>query len=169
MSDSNIILLRWLGSSLVLIALGIAPVAAQTGQQPTDEELRKDLRSVIVLAGYPCRSVVEFTSPDQSVYHVSCEADRMYRVHVSEEKHVVVESRSDPAGAASKADSDHEAFMHRQLFAIVNLAGKECTRVLHYERQGPRDSIVTCEDQSVYRVHVTPEGRVAVDEHPIEK
>jgi hypothetical protein len=59
--------------------------------------------------------------------------------------------------------------MKRQLSAIVNLAGHDCTGVLSFERQGPKDSIVTCQDQSVFRIHVTPEGRVAVDKHPIEK
>jgi len=59
--------------------------------------------------------------------------------------------------------------MKRHLFAIVNLAGHSCDAVLDYERHGPRESLVTCQDYSVYRIHVTPEGRVTVDKHPIEK
>lgn len=159
---------RWNLFSLLLVIL--APDAAsQTAHHLTSEELRSDLRSVIILAGYPCNSVAVFTNPGPSDYHVSCDADRLYRVHVSEEKGIVVENRSDPEGAASEADADHDAFMRRQLFAIVSLAGHECGRVVHHEVRGTRDRIVTCEDQTTYRVHVTPEGRVEVDRHLITK
>jgi hypothetical protein len=150
--------------SLLLLILA-SDAVPQTAHHQTSEELRSDLRSVIVLAGYPCDSIVAFTNPIPSDYHVSCDADRLYRVHVSEEKRIVVENRSDPEGTASQTDSDHDAFMRRQLFAIVNLAGHECSRVVYHEVRGSRDSIVTCEDQTTYRVHVTPEGRVEVDRH----
>jgi len=159
---------RWNLLSLLLLVLA-SDASSQTAHHLTSEELRSDLRSVIVLAGYPCNSVVTFTNPIPSDYHVSCDADRLYRVHVSEEKEIVVENRSDPEGTVSESDADHDAFMRRQLFAIVNLAGHECGRVVHHEVRGTRDSIVTCEDQTAYRVHVTPEGRVEVDRHLIAK
>jgi hypothetical protein len=150
--------------SLLLLILA-SDAAPQTAHHLTTEELRSDLRSVIILAGYPCNSVVEFTNPIPSDYHVSCDADRLYRVHISEEKGIVIENRSAPEGAVSDAETGHEAFVRRQLFAIVNLAGHECDRVVYHEVRGARDSIVTCDDQTTYRVHVTPEGRVEVDRH----
>ena len=64
---------------------------------------------------------------------------------------------------------DHEQFVRKQLFSIVNLAGHECAGVLSYERLGPRDNIVICEGQTMYRIRVTPEGRVAVEKQPIDK
>ena len=143
--------------------------ASQSAHHLTREELQSDLRSVIVLAGYPCNTVVAFTNPIPNDYHVSCDADRLYRIRVSEAKGIVVENRSDPGGAASVVDADHDAFMRRQLFAIVNLAGHECGRVVSHEMRGTRDSIVTCEDETTYRIHVTPEGRVEVDRHPERK
>ena len=67
------------------------------------------------------------------------------------------------------AGTGHDAFMKRELFAIVNLAGHDCDRVLSYTHVGSRDSLVTCDNQAVYRVHVTAEGRVAVDRKAIDK
>jgi hypothetical protein len=34
---------------------------------------------------------------------------------------------------------------------------------LSYDRRGPKDNVVTCEDQTVYRINITPEGRVGVE------
>jgi hypothetical protein len=59
--------------------------------------------------------------------------------------------------------------MKKKLFSIVNLAGHRCASVLAYERRGPRDSLVTCDDQTIYRIYVTPEGRVAVEKHTPDK
>ena len=154
--------------SVLVFIVGMTGAAAQTTAHQDEQELRRDLRSVIILAGYPCHTVESITQPRPTDYHVSCDADRLYRVQVSEEKGVVVESRSDPEVAAP-APRDHEAFMRRQLFAIVNLAGHRCDEVSSYVRRGSRDGIVTCGDGSTYRIHVTPEGRVAVDEHPVDK
>jgi hypothetical protein len=166
MKTSNLVRRTLLASLLVILAMEASP---QSAHHLTSEELQGDLRSVIILAGYPCNSVVKFTNPTPTDYHVSCDADRLYRVHVSEEKGIVVENRSDPGDAASEVDADHDAFMRRQLFAIVNLAGHECGLVVHHEMRGTRDSVVTCEDQMTYRIHVTPEGRVEVDRHPGNK
>lgn len=149
----------------LLIFLSVPLVIAQTD----DEALANDLRTVIILAGYPCAAVVEHSHPNPSEYQVSCTADKHYRVSVSEEKQVLVESLSDPSLTASRSRTDHESFMKRRLFSIVNLAGHECDDVLAYERRGARDSLVTCQDQTVYRIHVSPEGRLAVERQLIDK
>lgn len=153
-----------IGLSL-LILMSMPLVVAQT----IDEDLASDLRTVIVLAGYPCKKVVKHSQPNPSEYHVSCVADRNYRVRVSEDEQVLIESLSDPSATAKPSEVDHESFMKKKLFSIVNLAGHECEDVLAYERRGARESLVTCKDQTVYRIHVTPEGRLAVDKQPIDK
>lgn len=142
---------------------------AQTTNHRSDAELVSDLRTVIILAGYPCHSVTVVNQPNQTDYHVSCDSDRNYRVHISEEKGVQVTNRSDPS-AASPADAlEHKDAMKKHLFSIVNFAGHECNGVVSYERLGAKGNIVTCEDNTTYRIHVTPEGRVAVDKQSVEK
>ncbi len=149
--------------------LGISVAVGQTSTHQSDEELAEDLRTVIILAGYQCKEVAEISTPTPTDYVVSCSAGRLYRVRISDERKVVVDSQSGQPATASATDTDHERSMNRHLFAIVNLSGHDCASVLSYERHGPSDSFVTCEDQTVYRIHVTPEGRVAVDKSPIDK
>lgn len=158
-----------LAASMLIPALASAVTLAQSNRHADDEELRRDLRAVIILAGYPCRSIDSFSHPNPSDYDVSCSSDLRYRVHVSEDRGVVVQSPSEAAGAVPEAGIGHDAFMRRQYFAILNLAGHPCDRVLSFERRGPRESLVACDDQTVYRIHVTPEGRVAVEKHPVAK
>ena len=158
--------IRRIAASCVSLLLLAGPAATA---QSDERELERDLRSVIVLAGYPCRAIESYTHPSPNDYHVWCDADRQYGVHVSEEKEVIVESRTAAADAAPGEPTTHEAIMQRHLFAIVNLAGHECERVLDFARLGPRESIVRCEDDSAYRIRVTPEGRVSVDPHIDDK
>lgn len=132
-------------------------------------ELAEDLRTVIILAGYQCARVTGYSQSKPSDYEVSCDMDRIYRVRVSEEKELIVEDRSGSPGATSTDDTEHDKFMKRQLSAIVNLAGHSCAGVLSFERHGPRDNIVTCLDLSVFRIHVTPEGRVKVEQQAVQK
>lgn len=56
-----------------------------------------------------------------------------------------------------------------QLSAIVKLSGHGFGGVLSKERSGPKDSSATCQDPTVFRIHVTPEGRVVVEKQPVEK
>ncbi len=142
---------------------------AQTNNPGTGVELANDLRTVVILSGYPCKSIPEISQPIPSEYHVSCDADTRYLVRISEEKAVLVESLSDPSVTESRDKVDHAQLVKKQLFSIVNLAGHECAGVLSYERLGPRGNIVLCEDQSMYRIHVTPEGRVTVKKQPVDK
>lgn len=153
---------------LVLFVIASAPMKPTTAAT-IDRELAEDLRTVIVLAGHQCARVIEYTQTAQSDYRVSCAMDRLYRVHVSEEKELIVEDQSASSQAISADDTEHEKFMKRQLSAIVNLAGHDCAGVLSFERRGPKDNIVTCVDQSVFRIRVTPEGRVAVEKQTVEK
>jgi hypothetical protein len=156
------------GTTLLILA-SIPLAVAQTSNGGNDQALASDLRNVVILAGYPCTDVVEHSHPSPTEYHVSCTVDRHYRVRVSEAQEVLVESLSDPLAGAAPSEADHESFIKKKLFSIVNLAGRKCDEVLSYERRGPRDHLVICEDLTVYRVHVTPEGRLAVDEHPTDK
>jgi len=153
--------------ALFVMLLWGTPVQTQTLQGGVD--LAEDLRTVIILAGYQCKQVSSHSRSGPSGYRVSCDVNRHYRVSVSEEKRIVVETRIDPATDAVPGSATHDEFMKRQLFAIVNLAGHNCESVLSYERIGPKGHTVICEDQTVFRIHVTPEGRVAVEELPIEK
>ena len=132
-------------------------------------DLVSDLRTVIILAGYPCRSITKITQPKGTDYHVSCDADRQYGVHISEERGLQVVNHSDPSATRAADEMDHEDVMKRHLFSIVNLAGHQCTEVLSYERGDAKDNFVTCENHSTYHIYVTPEGRVAVDKHSVEK
>ncbi len=144
-------------------------MVAQTTHPGTDVELAADLRTVIILSGYPCKSILEFSQLTPSDFHVSCGADTRYRVRISEEKAVIVDSLSDPSTTESRDKIDHAQFVREQLFSIVNLAGHECAGVLSYERLGPRDNIVICEGQTMYQIRVTPEGRVAVEKQRVDK
>lgn len=150
---------------MLTVACAARPVIAAD----TNVELSEDLRTVIILAGYQCVRVTGVAKSEPSDYQVSCDKDRLYRVHVSEEKELVVEDRSAPSRTASADGTEHERFMKRQLSSVVNLAGHSCAGVLAYERRGPRDNIVTCLDLSMFRIHVTPEGRVEVEKQAVEK
>ena len=152
--------------------IGFAAVCAAFSQSSiaADEaSLEEDLRAVIILAGYPCSKVGKITQTRTDDYQVSCIPDRQYRVRISEEEKVLVESLSDPSQKIATDDESHQDFMKRKLFSIVNLAGHHCASVLAYERRGPRDSLVTCDDQTIYRIYVTPEGRVNVDKQTLDK
>ena len=153
----------------MLVMLALASAVRPTIAADTNVELADDLRTVIILAGYQCVRVMKYTQNEPSDYQVSCDMDRFYRVHVSEEKELVVEDQSAPSRKTPADGTEHERFMKRQLSSIVNLAGHSCAGVLAYERRGPKDNIVTCLDLSVFRIHVTPEGRVEVDKQAVEK
>jgi hypothetical protein len=157
--------LAWL---LVFLLPSTSIVTAQPEFPQSDIDPESDLRTVIILAGYPCKSVVEYSQPIDSAYHVSCDADRHYHIHVSEEEGVKVHRRSDPAAPGSQDELSHDELMKKHLLSVVNLAGHDCAGVSSYERHESNGHIVTCEDQTVYRISVTPEGRVVVDEHPIK-
>jgi hypothetical protein len=149
--------------------MGISVIGTQPEHPPSDIDPASDLRTVIILAGYLCNSVVEYSQEIDSAYHVSCDADRHYRVHVSEEEDVIVRRRSDPVASVSQDDMSHDELMKKHLLSVVNLAGHDCAGLSSYERYGSDGHLVTCENQTVYRIQVTPDGRVAVGEHAIKK
>ena len=160
---------RLFRTGFLLVVHVLAWTSTPTFAEESNIDLSEDLRTVIILAGYQCAQVTGHTQSKPSDYEVSCDMDRLYRVRVSEEKELIVEDRSGLSGAATADDTEHERFMKRQLSSIVNLAGHSCAGVLSFERHGPRDNIVTCLDLSVFRIHVTPEGRVKVDKQTVEK
>lgn len=153
----------------LLVFAGSRAVCAQADEPGSNVTLEEDLRAVIILAGYPCERVGKVSRTRSTEYHVSCPPDRQYRVQISEEERVLVENLSDPSRSTTPDDESHEAFMKRKLFSVINLAGHRCNSVLAYEYRGPRDNLVTCEDQTIYRIHVTPEGHIAVDEQTLDK
>jgi len=165
-AKSNRQFIAWL---LVLLLPSTSVVTAQPEIPQSDIDPESDLRTVIILAGYPCKSVMEFSPPIDSTYQVSCDDDRHYRIHVSEEEGVTVHRRYDPAGPEPQNEMSHDELMKKHLLSVVNLAGHDCAGVSNYERHESNGHTVTCEDQTVYRIHVTPEGRVAVDKHPIKQ
>jgi hypothetical protein len=155
------------GLSCAWVLLPMALVAhtaiAQTGDRASAVKLTEDLRTVIILEGYQCMEVSNILQTNPSEYHVSCDADRQYLVRVSEE------NRSEPSKLPVQTDTEHDAFMKKQLSAIVNLAGHDCGGVVSYERHATKGKIVTCQDQTMFRIYVTPEGRVAVERQQIAK
>ena len=52
----------------------------------------------------------------------------------------------------------------RDLFAVIALRGKPCGEVKSYEKRAENDYLVTCESGHRYRVHVTEDQRVVVEE-----
>ena len=149
--------------------MGISIVSAPPDSPQSDVDPASDLRTVIILAGYACKSVVEYSRTADSAYQVSCDADRHYRVHVDEEKDVIVHRRSDSGATEPPDEMSHDELMKKHLLSVVNLAGHDCAGLSSYERYGFNSQLVTCENQAVYRIQVTPEGRVAVAEHPTRK
>ncbi|HEY5627641.1 MAG TPA: hypothetical protein VIR79_06825 [Nitrospira sp.] len=151
------------------MSLAACTAVAQTERPDNGVELADDLRTVIILAGYQCKKVSKIAQINQSEFRVSCETDKQYLVRVNEEKELVVESRSEPSKLTAQTDTEHDAFMKKQLSAIVNLAGHDCGNVASYERHGEKGNIVTCQDQTMFRIYVTPEGRVAVERRQVDK
>lgn len=50
------------------------------------------------------------------------------------------------------------------LFAVITLRGKPCGKVVSYEQLKENDYLVKCESGHRYRVHVTENDRVVVEE-----
>ncbi len=148
---------------------GVSVAAAQPVRPQSEVDPANDLRTVIILAGYSCKTIVAYSQPIDSAYQVSCGGDEHYRVHVNEQDDVLVHRRSDQVAPESQDEMSHDELMKKHLLAVVNLAGHDCAGLSSYERHESNGHLVTCEDQTVYRVQVTPEGRVKVDEHPIKK
>ena len=68
-------------------------------------------------------------------------------------------------GMAAVADQGKEAVtVPQDLFAVITLRGKPCGEVKSYEKRAENDYLVTCESGHRYRVHVTEEQRVVVEE-----
>ncbi len=145
----------------LLLMAGVSPAQAMGPNSEVD--LNSDLRTVIILAAYPCKSIVGISQKAPLSYLVSCSADRQYFIHVTEQEVLHVGEMDKPDGTGLPDDLDHVDFMKRQLFSIINLAGHDCDSILSYETAENNGHIVTCFGQLIYRIHVTPVGQVAVD------
>lgn len=77
-----------LAQALLVAAFLVAPVSAAD-----EEELKKDLTSVIALQGLPCGEVVAVTVLAENDFAVSCKDENRYRVYLNAAGRVVVEKR----------------------------------------------------------------------------
>lgn len=74
-------------------ALLVAACLAAPSFAADDEELKKDLTSVIALQGLPCGEVITVTVLAENDYNVWCKDENRYRVYLSVAGRVVVEKR----------------------------------------------------------------------------
>jgi hypothetical protein len=68
------------------------------------------------------------------------------------------------APAAGAEEGKENVAIPRDLFAVITLRGKPCGQVKSYEKRAENDYLVTCESGHRYRVHVTEDQRVVVEE-----
>jgi hypothetical protein len=68
------------------------------------------------------------------------------------------------APAAIAEEGKDNVSVPRDLFAVITLRGKPCGRVKSYEKRAENDYLVICESGHRYRVHVTEDQRVVVEE-----
>jgi len=68
------------------------------------------------------------------------------------------------APGAGAEEGNGTVAVPRDLFAVITLRGKPCGEVKSYEKRAENDYLVTCESGHRYRVHVTEDQRVVVEE-----
>lgn len=71
---------------------------------------------------------------------------------------------SGPSGSAPPPEPGGAVPVPEDLFAVITLRGKPCGAVKRYERLGDADYRVVCADGHRYRVRVTSDRRVVVEE-----
>ena len=81
---------------------------------------------------------------------------------VGERVHIV--DRTPGVAAAPPAPEDHDALIARSLFAIVNLSGHDCDRVVRVEREPHLQYRIWCANGTRYRLSLTADDRVAVEQ-----
>jgi hypothetical protein len=79
---------RLFACSLLVGLLSAAPSFAQN-----EEELKKDLSSVIALQGLPCGEVVAVKVQAQNDYLASCKDGNRYHVYENDKGRVIVEKQ----------------------------------------------------------------------------
>jgi hypothetical protein len=72
-----------------------ASLAAGSVRAADDQDLKKDLASVIALQGYPCGEVVDVTVLGDNDYNASCKDSNKYHVYLNPNGRVIVEKRSE--------------------------------------------------------------------------
>jgi hypothetical protein len=65
--------------------------------------------------------------------------------------------------ARAQADAEPVS-VPQDLFAVITLRGKPCGKVTSYQKTGENDYLVTCETGHRYRVYVSADQRVVVEE-----
>lgn len=155
-------------SCCLSILLGVVPGAIQANESDNNFILHEDLGTVINLAAYPCQSITGISLQEDFSYLVDCSAGMQYQVLVREQREVIVNDMSESQNSVSQDDMNHDEFMLKQFFSIINLVGHSCNEVLSYEHQANKGSVVTCENQKKYQIQVTAKGRVTVDGLPTD-
>ncbi len=129
----------------------------------TQEELRRDIYVAIALAGYHCGAISAVVQDGPSEYTVACRNGKQFRIYsVDERVHVV--DRTPDLTAAPPAREDHDALIARSLFAIVNLSGHDCDRVVRVQREPQLQYRIWCANGTRYRISLTADERVAVEQ-----
>lgn len=149
-------------ASLALALAWPAQVAAEESAL-TQEELRRDIYVAIALAGYHCGAISAVTQDGPSEYTVGCRNGKQFRIYsVGDRVHIV--DRTPGVAATPPAPEDHDALIARSLFAIVNLSGHDCDRVINVEREPELQYRIACANGNRYRISLTADDRVAVEQ-----
>jgi hypothetical protein len=149
-------------AAVALAFAGPARVAADDSAL-LQEELRRDLYVAIALAGYHCGAISAVAQDGPTEYSVACRNGKQFRIYsVGERVHIV--DRTPGVAATPPAPEDHDALIARSLFAIVNLSGHDCDRVVRIEREPQLQYRISCGNGTRYRISLTPDERVAVEQ-----
>ena len=68
------------------------------------------------------------------------------------------------APAAGAEEGQRDVAVPKDLFAVITLRGKPCGQVKSYEKRTENDYLVTCTSGHRYRVYITEDQRVVVEE-----
>ncbi|HEV2041015.1 MAG TPA: hypothetical protein VGT81_13400 [Casimicrobiaceae bacterium] len=64
---------------------------------------------------------------------------------------------------AARSLAADDAWMKKDLFAVITLHGLPCGEVVSVETRGNNDHVASCKDGNRYHVFLNPQGRVVVD------
>jgi hypothetical protein len=152
-------------ASAACLALALAWPARVTADDAAlpQEELRRDIYVAIALAGYHCGAISTVVQDGPLEYSVACRNGKQFRIYSVEDRVHIVD-RTPGVAAAPPAREDHDALIARSLFAIVNLSGHDCDRVVRVQREPQLRYRIWCGNGTRYRISLTADERVAVEE-----
>jgi len=150
-------------AAMLALLFWTSPVAAGDAAAPR-EPLKQDVYVALTLAGAHCGRITSVAENAPSDYSVQCQNGKRFRVYVTDNQIVHVVDRSPGAGGADAMRNDHQSRVARGLFAVVNLSGYDCDRVVGVEREPPLGYRVSCHNDTQYRISVVGDGRVKVEQ-----